>query len=47
MVGADVLLVTSPAVLEPDLEGKLYLLVPKQWKVELVIIFPESTPRSV
>lgn len=27
VVGADVLLVTSSAVLEPDLERKLYLLV--------------------
>lgn len=44
MVGADVLLVASSAVLEPDLERKLHLLVAKQWKAELVIIDPECPP---
>lgn len=44
VVGADVLLVTSSAVLEPDLERKLYLLVAKQWKVEPINIFPAAEP---
>lgn len=42
MVGADVLLVTSSAVLEPDLVRRLYQLVAQQRKVELVIIFPAA-----
>lgn len=39
VVGADVLLVTSSAVLEPDLGKKCYLLVAKQWRVKFIIIF--------